>query len=221
MDSNREPEAASSRELLIASYVLGDMESEERAEFKRRVDLDPLLAREVEQWREANNATSAWMESAPPGIERVGELAIPRLKVRSMRPRWRFSMTGRQGVQRAFLVAAIFLIGFWSGRWGSLGDTQPDPQILDSNLEEYVGTSSGAQEDETDRAPEVEIDQNPNAVIQVANAPAASDMNPVLVRTTTDEAGRLIIDTENRTSGLRVRWFVELAGNFDQTTHQF
>lgn len=219
MDSNREGEAVSSRELLIASYVLGDMAAGEKAAFERRVDRDPALAREVEAWREANEAASDWMESAPPGIERVNELAVPRLNVRSVRLRSRFTMPRRQVVQRAFLVAAIFLIGFWSGRWDSLGETQRDSSIPDRAIENIVPVLSGLDEDGTEVAPAVETDPDSSVFRQASNTP--TNVSPVLVRSTTDENGRLIIDTENLTSGLRVRWFVEPAFEIAQSSNQY
>ena len=226
MDSNREPEAVSSQELLIASYVLGDMAAGEKAAFERRVDRDPALAREVEAWREANEAASDWMESAPPGIERVNELAVPTLKVGSVRLRSRFTMSRRQVVQRAFLVAAIFLIGFWSGRLGSLGQTQSDYSIPDGAVESVVPVFSGLDEDETKRQPAAEDETDPSVIRQASKEPTASEgastaASPVLVRSTTDENGRLIIDTENRASGLRVRWFVEPSFEIAQTSNQY
>ena len=221
MDSKRDPEEAGSRELPIAAYVLGDMAKEERAEFERRLELEPSLNREVDRWRVANRAASDWMTATPPGIERVRELAIPALKVKTVRFRSRFAMSRRQAIGRGLMAAAIFLIGFGSGRWETPSRSPSDPSIPDPSAENIVGASGGDPKDGPDAPPTLDTEPDPASFVQASISPSASEISPVLVRSSTDEDGRLIIDTENRDSGLRVRWFVEPTFVIAQTNNSF
>ncbi|MBE9010159.1 anti-sigma factor [Pseudanabaenaceae cyanobacterium LEGE 13415] len=72
-------------QLLIAGYVLGDLDPAEAAEFERLLDQNPAIAQEVEEMQQALELTYDLPEVVPPAHLRSKILSTPVSRVRTRR----------------------------------------------------------------------------------------------------------------------------------------
>jgi anti-sigma factor RsiW len=172
----------------IEAYLGDTMNPAERARFERDAAADPALAAEVAAWRVALGEARAWAQEPAPGAERVAHLRVPRLDagarvvtIRSTRPVLAFA--GRLA-WRAAALAAVFAAGYVAGL--------REPSRAGS---EFAAAPAAVTEARHSPAPSA-----------VPDAPSAAEAAPTY---TTEEDGRVIVQTTLPASGARVTWVVD------------
>lgn len=161
--------------------------------------------------RAAIDATKDWLQTDPPGIDRVDALAIPSGKIQShTQPATAAPVVAINPRRRAVTAlaqtaaaAAIFIFGFGLGKWTtppekteaqSPAPTAPLPAELVSSTE--IKNSS-----------------------ETENTEPAIPTSPPEIRYT-DEQGRLIVETTLAGSGARATWIVDAGFQMNPSTAQ-
>ncbi|NEQ26376.1 MAG: anti-sigma factor [Microcoleus sp. SIO2G3] len=134
---------------LIAGYVLGDLTSEEAAEFEQLLAQDPLIVAEVAQMQQALELAYAPPEIAPPNhlrstlLNKISDrpvATVARLSRRSIAPRF------QNGIAIAAAALIVVLAGNNYRLWRTLQTTQVEPQSapLTYSLQPTSTSSSAA-----------------------------------------------------------------------------
>lgn len=185
----------------IAAYVDGEMAEDEVIAFEARLAADDGLRREVEQWREAIEASRDWMAEDAPGADRVGSLQIPSLVSGNNVSHTATVVAGPQPLLRRVLaVAAIFAAGFLIGQWTKTG-TAPGIAPPVSTPEIVKGSPDKPKETPSPTPPLRQAGPNDEVHPQLAGLSGA--------RYETDDQGRLVIDTNLKASGASIQWVVD------------
>lgn len=199
----------------IHSYLAGEMTAEQAAAFERRMRADEALRRHTEEWRQAIAAARDWVESEAPGVERVDSLPIPSVSRATLAKD--FPLRLPQAARRASLwrwvaVAAVFLAGFVVGHL-----SQPKPPAGDRER-----PTAGIQEPTVQITGEGQRETGPmraQVPARLADLPEpARPSHPERTRParfTSEDNGRLLIETTLQGSGARAIWVVD--GNFELT----
>ena len=192
----------------IAAYLEGEMIAEEVAAFERRMSSDRALSREVDQWRQAMEAARDWVEAEAPGVERVESLPIPSVFSAASPEASLLRLPGIRpalGVWRWLAIAAVFVAGFLAGHL-----TQSKPS---SGEEQHpaAGLGQPAVQSALEGQGHADSTRPPAALGETAKLTAL----PGPARYSSEENGRLIIETTLRNTGARAMWVVD--GTFGLT----
>ena len=200
----------------IDAYLAGDMSASDRAAFERDLAADPTLARDLAAWRAAWDAARDWAQAAPPGLARADAITLASLESlgslessassspdKSYRSHRSYGLSLPR-VWRPAAAAALLLAGFALGRL-SQPAAAPDRSISS------VPTMPSTLSRETSTAAQPTPQPTPTAVSPVAAPPPANTdlaMSRPAVRTT-DENGRLVVETSLQRSGGQATWVID------------
>ena len=232
----------------IAAYLDGDMPSEQRAEFEKRLETDETLRLEMAGWQETVRATREWLQSEAPGEERVETLEIPTLIRHSEQQRsviaseaWQsrhwnaslrsphpgpsqtqgpgFAMTER-GLWPYFWRIAGAIAIFIAGF--ALGQLLSSFESSSFSPENRPGVTTGVdvQIPQETAAPPRDDSRETDTAIDIQE----TDREPVQVvqaprgRRFVDEKGRIVIETSLKESGSRAIWVVDGSFQLERPT---
>jgi anti-sigma-K factor RskA len=127
-------------QLLIAGYVLGDLDPDEAAEFERLINTDPTIAQEIAQMQTALELAHATPEVNPPTHLRAKILSSTPTEPRS---RLSFSWTKALNLAAAALIIALSINNY--RLWRTVQASQPEVQRL-APLTYSLQTTAGSNQ---------------------------------------------------------------------------
>lgn len=202
-------------QLMIAGYVLGDLEPEEAARFEQLLAQEPAIAATVAQMQRALELSYAPPEVSPPAHVRSSLLA----RFEQPRPEWEAGSRPRiprrlpwRGMVEAAAAALILVLGWNNYRlWQTLQASSPEPNPSTPLTYVLNATQTSSQASAT-----VTVDPTTlEATLSVKNLPPPPAGKVYVLWTVVEPSAPFT--TDEKSAILTETFQVDDRGNFSQT----